>query len=117
MRLLLDAHISGPRVGEALEDLGRDVRATERMERLPDKVILEMAVEERRALVTHNVKDFYQLVRERPPEESHPGLILIPPSGQLHSFGAIISGIQRTLGDLSQDDWINRVEWLRREEA
>lgn len=96
--------------------MGHDVKATERMERLPDELILELAVEAGRILVTQNARDFLQLVRERPLQESHPGLILIPPSVRLNSFGEIISGIQRTLGDLSQGDWINRVEWMRKEE-
>ncbi len=119
MRLLLDAHVSGPRVGGALERTSHDVRAVDQekeLERLPDDLLLELAVEDGRILVTQNVKDFYQLARERPLEENHAGLILIPPSVQLHSFGVIISGIQRTLGDLSQDDWIDRVEWMRKEE-
>lgn len=119
MRLLLDAHISGPRVGGALERMSHDVRAVDQekeLERLPDDLLLELAVEESRILVSQNVKDFYQLARERPPEESHARLILIPHSVQLNNFGEIISGIQRTLGDLSQEAWINRVEWLRKEE-
>lgn len=86
------------------------------LERLPDDLLFELAVEEDRILVTHNVKDFYQLARERSLEKIHSGLILIPPSVQLRNFGVIISGVQRTLGDLSQDDWINRVEWMRKEE-
>lgn len=84
------------------------------MERLPDDLLFELAVEDDRILVTHNAKDFSQLVMERPPEKDHPRLILIPPSTQLNSFGEMISGIQRTLGNLSQRDWIDRVEWLRK---
>jgi REP element-mobilizing transposase RayT len=40
---------------------------------------------------------------------------LIPRSVKLNDFGTIISGIQRMLSDLSQEDWIDRVEWMRRE--
>jgi hypothetical protein len=42
---------------------------------------------------------------------------LIPSPVQLHDFGETISGIQRTLGGLSQEDWANRVEWMRKSEG
>ena len=110
---MLDAHISGSKVGRALEDLGHDVKATERMERIPDDVLLELAAGEERILVTHNVKDFMQILKQRPPERPHSGVILIPRSVPHREFGAIISGIQRTLSGLSQEDWVGRVEWMR----
>lgn len=116
---MLDAHISGPRVGGVLEEMGHDIRAVDQeedLERLSDELLFELAVSEGRVLVTHNVKDFSRLLKERPPEKSHPGLILIPRSVKLNDFGTMISGIQRMLSDLSQEDWIDRVEWLRREE-
>lgn len=111
---MLDAHISGSKVGRTLEDLGHDVKATEKMERVPDEALLEMAAEEGRILVTRNVKDFAQILRRRPPEKSHAGLVLIPRSVKLNNFGTMISGIRRTLRGLSQEDWEDRVEWLRK---
>jgi hypothetical protein len=113
---MLDAHISGSKVGRALGEMGHDVRAMERMERIPDEVLLEVAAEEGRVLVTHNVKDFARILRQRPPEKRHSGLILIPRSVRLNDFGTMISGIQRTLRGLSQEDWVDRVEWMRRTE-
>ncbi len=113
---MLDAHISGSKVGRALEELGHDVMATERMERIPDEVLFELAAGEERILVTHNVKDFIQILKQRPPERPHAGVILIPRSVPHREFGAIVSGIQRTLSGLSQEDWVDRVEWMRREE-
>lgn len=113
---MLDAHISGPKVGRALEELGHDVRATERMERVPDDALLELAAQEGRVLVTHNAKDFARILQQRSPEKPHAGVILISPSVRLEDFGIIIRGIQRTLGDLSQKYWIDRVEWMRKEE-
>ncbi len=113
---MLDAHISGSKVGRALEELGHDVKATERMERIPDDVLLELADREDRILVTHNVKDFMQILKQRPPERPHAGVILIPRSVPHREFGAIVSGIQRTLSGLSQEDWVDQVEWMRREE-
>ncbi len=113
---MLDAHISGSKVGRALEELGHDVKVTERLERIPDDVLLELAAEEDRILVTHNVKDFMQILKQRPPERSHAGVILVPRSVPHREFGAIVSGIQRTLSGLSQEDWVDRVGWMRKGE-
>jgi len=117
MRLMLDAHISGPRVGEALESMGHAVRAVDEekeLERLPDELLFDLAVEENRIMVTQNVKDFMQILKQRPLEKGHSGLLLIPRSVKLNDFGILISGIQRTLRDLSQEGWVDRVEWMRR---
>ncbi len=114
MRLMLDAHISGSKVGHALENLGHDVKATEKVEGVPDSTLLEMTTGESRVLVTHNVGDFLRILRERVPERSHAGLVLIPHSIGLNDFGAIINGIHETLSDLSQEEWVDRVEWMRR---
>jgi Domain of unknown function (DUF5615) len=114
LRLMLDAHISGSKVGRALQRSGHDIRATEKLERIPDVVLLEMAAEEGRVLVTHNVRDFLRNLKERPPEKSHAGLVLIPPSVKLNDFGAIVSGIHGTVSDLSQEEWVDRVEWMKR---
>lgn len=116
---MLDAHISGPRVGTALEEMGHDVRAVDQekeLERLPDDLLLELAVSDSRILVTHNAGDFARIVQQRSPEKPHAGIILISPSVRLDDFGMMLRGIQRTLGDLSQENWTNRVEWMRKEE-
>ena len=114
MRLMLDAHVSGSKVGNVLEEMGYDVKAAERMEGLPDEELFEMAVREGRVLVTHNVKDFARILQQRPPEKRHAGLILIPRSVKLNDFGAMISGIHETVSGLSQEGWVDRVEWMRR---
>jgi hypothetical protein len=94
---MLDAHVSGPRVGTVLEEMGHDVRAVDQeeedLERLPYELLFELAVSEGRVLLTHNAKDFSRLLKERPPEKSHPGLILIPRSVKPNDFGTMISGI------------------------
>ena len=111
---MLDAHISGSKIGRALQRLGHDVRATEKLERVPDAALLEMATEERRVLVTHNAKDFLRSLKERAPEKSHAGLVLIPSSTKLNDFGPIISGIHETISRPSQEEWVDRVEWMQR---
>lgn len=116
---MLDAHVSGPRVGRALEEMGHDVRAVDQekeLERLPDESVFELATSEGRVLVTHNDNDFLRILREYPLEKSHAGLVLIPHSIRLEDFGPLISNIQRTLAGLSQEEWVDRVEWLRRGE-
>ena len=112
MRLMLDAHISGSKIGRALRESGHDVQAMEKLERIPDAVLLEKAAEDGRVLVTHNVTDFLRILKERAPGKSHAGLILIPI--KLNDFGTIISGIHETVSDLSQEEWVDRVEWMRR---
>ena len=117
MRLMLDAHLSGSKVGAALKDLSHDVKATERIERLSDGALLEMATEEGRVLVTHNVKDFASILGSRPPEKSHSGLIFVPSSVRLNHFGTIISGIHDTVSGTSQEEWVDKVEWMRKPES
>lgn len=114
MRLVLDAHVSGSKVGNILEEMGHDVKAAEKMEGLPDEELFEMAAREGRILVTHNVKDFARILQQRPPEKRHADLILIPRSIKLNDFGAMISGIQETVSGLPQERWVDRVEWMRR---
>ena len=111
---MLDAHISGSKVGRALRQSGHGVQAMEKLERIPDAVLLEMAVKDGRVLVTHNVRDFLRILKERAPEKSHAGLVLIPSSIKLNDFGTIISGIHETVSDLSQEEWVDRVEWMKR---
>jgi len=118
MRFLLDAHISGRTVGKALTEGGYDVRAIDseiELEGLPDPKVLELAATEGRILVTANIRDFEPLLREWAGEgRSHSGVILVPPSVKNEAFGILISGVQKTLADINQEGWIDRVEWLRR---
>lgn len=114
---MLDAQVSGPRVGTALGEMDHDVRAVDQekeLERLPDESLFELAVSDGRILVTHNAGDFARIVQQRPPEKSHAGLVLIPRSVKLNDFGTMISGIQETISGLSQEDWVDRVGWMRK---
>ena len=111
MRLLLDAHISGRSVGGPLRDNGHDVRTLDQepeLEGLDDEDVLALAVEDGRILVTHNVADFPELLREwAVGGRSHPGVILV--YGIEHSeFALIVRGIERWL-ELRprQEDWVD----------
>jgi len=118
VKILLDAHISGRRVGKALTENGRNVRAIDsepELEGLSDPNVLELATAEGRILVTAKVRDFETLLRERAGENrSHAGVILVPSSVRNEAFGVLISGVEEALADTNQVDWIDRVAWLRR---
>ena len=101
MRLLLDAHVSGPRVGKRLEARSHDVRALDQepaLEGLDDEEVLATATFEQRILVTHNICDFPSILREwAAAQRSHAGVILV--YGIDHrEFDAIVRGIERCLG-------------------
>jgi predicted nuclease of predicted toxin-antitoxin system len=118
MRILLDAHVSGRTVGKALTDSGHDVRALDsqiELEGLSDPEVLDLAATEGRVLVTANIRDFEPLLREWAGESrTHPGVILIPSSVRNEAFGVLISGVEKTLAGTTQQQWANRVEWLRK---
>jgi predicted nuclease of predicted toxin-antitoxin system len=118
VRILLDAHISGRTVGRALTESGHEVRALDSeigLEGISDPEVLELAATEDRVLVTSNIRDFEPLLREWAGEDrSHAGVILVPASVKNEAFGVLISGIKNTLADITQQGWIDRVEWLRR---
>jgi predicted nuclease of predicted toxin-antitoxin system len=100
MRLVLDAHVSGRRVGRRLEAHGHDVRALDQepaLEGLDDEQVLAAATAEQRILVTHNIRDFPAIVREwAAAQRSHTGVILV--YGIDHrEFEVIVRGIQRCL--------------------
>jgi predicted nuclease of predicted toxin-antitoxin system len=100
VRLLLDAHVSGPRVGRRLQAKGHDARALDQepaLEGLDDEEMLALASEDRRILVTHNVRDFPSILREWvAAQRSHAGAILV--YGIDHrEFELIVRGIERWL--------------------
>lgn len=109
MRLLLDAHVSGPNVGRRLGRKGHEVRALDQepeLEGLDDDEVLGLASTEQRILVTHNVADFPRILRDwAAAQRSHAGIILV--YGIDHSeFTLITGGIERWL-ELRPDqaDW------------
>jgi hypothetical protein len=109
VRLLLDAHVSGPKVGRRLEENGHDVRALDQepeLEGLDDDEVLALAASERRILVTHNVADFPAILREwAAAQRAHAGVILV--YGIDHSeFALVARGIERwLLLRPAQSDW------------
>jgi hypothetical protein len=121
MRLLLDAHVSGPSVGGPLGERGHDVRALDQepeLEGLDDEDVLALGAEDGRILVTHNVADFPEILREwAAGGRSHAGVMLVYGVG--HSeFGLIVRGIERWL-ELRprQGDWLDFAGIVSREFA
>ena len=101
MRLLLDAHVSGPKVGRRLRAKGHDVRALDQepaLEGLDDEDVLRLAADEGRILITHNVRDFAVIAREwASAQHTHAGMILI--HGIDHSeFDLIVRVVERLFG-------------------
>ena len=109
MRLLLDAHVSGPNVGRRLEESGHDVRALDQepaLEGLDDDEVLALAASEQRILITHNIADFPRILREwAAAQRDHAGVILV--YGIDHSeFALVVRGIERWLEQRpGQADW------------
>jgi predicted nuclease of predicted toxin-antitoxin system len=109
VRLLLDAHVSGPRVGRALEAAGHHIRGLDQapeLEGLADPDVLALATEERRILVTHNIRDFPEIVREwMEAQRTHAGVILVYAIDH-REFQLVTAGIERLLAlHPEAEDW------------
>jgi Domain of unknown function (DUF5615) len=121
VRFLLDAHVSGPRVGRRLEAEGHDVRALDQepaLEGLADNEVLALASEEQRILVTHSIRDFPSILRDWSSAQiSYAGVILV--YGIDHSeFELIIRGIGRWLALYPEPaSWIDLAAILDRDFA
>jgi hypothetical protein len=115
MRILLDAQVSSRRVGRPLMRRGHDVVALDsdpQLATLPDDEILAFAANDRRIVVTHEVKDFARLVRAAGEAgRSHGGCILVLLPTNAH--GAVLRGVESLLCEhATQSDWVDRVEFL-----
>lgn len=120
MRLLLDAHVSGSRVGKALADEGHDVRALDdepQSDGLDDAEVLGLAATDSRILITHDISDFPVLLREwAEAGRSHAGVILIYGIGH-GEFGVLVRAIGGLLRERSrQKEWLDVCVALSRRE-
>jgi hypothetical protein len=115
VRVLLDAHVSGRRIGRALHTAGHDVLALdsdEALSRLPDGEVLALATREDGIVVTYNVSDFARLAREwAEARRRHTGVVLVPDSRGGH--GPILRRLEEMFAaHPDQGDWADRVEFL-----
>ncbi len=104
MRALLDEQLS-PQIASMLRQRGHDVIAvadrTDLVAR-SDRIILEVATSEVRAVVTNNIKDFRPLAAEWLAQgRTHAGLILLPSSRTRTRMAvvALADAIERLLSD------------------
>lgn len=109
MRLLLDAHVSGPRIAGPLRRAGHDVRAADEERELDgwnDDELLALAAAERRILLTFDVKDFPDIARRwAEAGRSHAGLAIVV--GIDHGeFGTILSTLEQLFEERPSDgEW------------
>lgn len=109
MRLFLDAHISGPRIAGALRERGHDVHAADEdrsLEGWGDENLLALATQERRIMVTFDVKDFPGIVqRWAEAQRSHAGCMIFIGTDD-NEFGLILDVIEARLnGRPGQAAW------------
>lgn len=121
MRILLDAHVSGRRIGDALRAEGHDVLALDEdaeLGALPDADVLALAAADRRILVTFNHRHFAPLLRQwAEAGQTHDGCILV--YGLDHSeFGLILRGIRHLFHERPrQENWVDLADALTRRPA
>lgn len=118
MRLLLDEQYRRE-IAEQLRDLGHDVTAVEEhpeLEGIDDEPLLRQARDDRRALLTNNVRDFAPLARQWAASgEDHAGLIFTSDESMPRSrntIGLYVKRLSELLHANSDDAFRNRVEWL-----
>jgi len=115
VRVLLDAHLSGRSIGGPLRQAGHDVLALDEdlsLKQLPDGEVFDLAGEQRRIVVTANIRDSARLARSRmEARQTHAGLILIPASSL--AFGVVVRGLTRLFAEHPDaSDWADRVVFL-----
>ncbi len=88
------------------------------LEGLDDPNVLELAAQEGRVLLTHNVRDFPDILRDWADEgQEHAGCIILV-GIQLGQFGQLIRSIEAALTSASdQKDWLNRAVQVGRQDA
>ena len=116
MRLLLDVHFSDKWIGTPLRNVGYDVLAAETdhdLRKMDDERLLELATTQEQVVVTLNARDFVPITaRWAENGMVHSGCILVPWSVGDRNYGRIIIGVQRLLAGKTQNDWVDRVQWL-----
>jgi nucleoside-diphosphate-sugar epimerase len=118
LRLLLDAHVSGRVIGRELREAGHDVLALDEhreLEGLDDPVVLDHAAQEGRVLVTFNIRDFPDILREWAGEgRSHAGCIMAVGVAQ-DEFGAVLRLLTKELAARpDQSGWQSQALFLAR---
>lgn len=112
VRLLLDEHLSGPRIGTPLRRRHDVIAIGDEPTRwgLPDEDVLELATAEGRIVVTCDGIDFVALARAWAEERhSHAGIIVLW-GWRTDAFGAIVAAVEEILeAHPEQDAWVDLV--------
>lgn len=109
MRLLLDEHFSYL-IAEALRADGHDMRAVYELGALgtADDILLAIAREDRRVLVTNNVADFVLIEREwAAAGDVHQGIIYTDDASvprAVNQMGGMLARLRRALAAYPDDD-------------
>ncbi len=115
MKLLLDEQVTY-KAAESLRDRGHDVTAvaeTPSLRGMSDREIFDFAQTEQRAIVTYNVADFIEMVRDVSlRSEVHNGLVLVNTRRLPNSD---IGGLVRALEALLEDAPVEpgSIAWLQ----
>jgi hypothetical protein len=120
VRLFLDAHLSGRVIGRHFRELGHDTFALDEhreLDGLDDPDVLALAAKERRVLITHNVRDFPDVLREWAEEgRTHAGCVILV-GVRLDQFGLLVRCIEAAFERVpKQHDWLNRVMQVGRQD-
>jgi hypothetical protein len=97
VRVYLDENLS-PAIAEVLREARVDAVAAHEAGNIQrgDRAQLAHATQDRRAIVTANIRDFVELAREAVAMNAgHGGIILVPPSFRGDEFQAIADAILR----------------------
>lgn len=105
-------------IAERLRELGHDVLALDEhctLDGLSDADVLALAAQDRRILVTFNVRDFAPLLRQWAEEQRpHAGCLLLVGVAQ-HEFGVMLERISAVVeGRPEQEEWVDRALFLGR---
>ena len=110
IRLLLDEDVR-PFLAELLRDRGFDVidAVSSGLGEGTDPEILQAAVDDRRTLLTHNVRHFVELATEYASKGwEHCGIIVADQA----PIGDLLARMLRLLARKQAEDLLNSVEWL-----
>jgi len=111
IRLLIDEDVR-PLLAETLRQRGFEAQHVSELQRggLSDAEQLAFAVDQRRAIFTHNIRDFVLLDREyRAKRRAHHGILV---SDQL-PFRELLRRTMRCLSRKSEADVLNQIIWLQ----
>jgi len=117
LRVLLDEMITHE-IARGLRERGRDVIAvSERPELrgLPDSQLLDLMVQDQRAIVTYNRDDYLVLDRDlKAAGKDHAGMIIVSPArfrpGAPATLGGLVTALDEFLS--AEPAWPGFVHWL-----